>query len=270
MQVKTKLNVDYMWRTALFGIVFTGWGLWSLYDGFVAYPQFNEKHGYQIYEQLREQAHQEAEQAISNAATAYEQREAVNSIWDKKYRSRFLERLRETDWWERYEAGARTEEGAPRRGLEAVRQLENKYHSPWDIRAQHFMAAVCLPIGLLALGSLALSAKRCYSADEEGLHGFARAPIPYDAVQSVDWSRWQRKGIVKLTASANGTTRTFKLDGWKYRGMTDILKAVEEKRPELERPPEMNAEHAEREEDPASPSDATDQHGRSGEPSSNP
>ncbi len=250
MQVKTKLNLDYMWRTALFGIVFAGWGLWSLYDGLVAYPRFNEKYGYQIYERLREKAHDEAEQEISNGATAYEQREAVNSIWNEKYRPRFLKELRKTDWWDNYEAGARTKEGAPRQGLEAVRQLEDEYHSPWDIRAQHFMAAVCLPLGLLALGSLALSATRSHAADEEGLHGFARTPIPYDAIQSVDWSRWQRKGIAKLTAAADGSTRTFKLDEWKFRGMENILKAVEEKRPDLARPPEMTA--AQQEDSPPS------------------
>lgn len=258
MQAKTTLNLDYVWRTALFGIVFTGWGMWSLYDGLVGYPKFNEKHGYEAYVELYEKAREEAETEISNASTAYEQREAVNSIWNKKYRPRFLEKLRQTDWWGSYEASASTEEGAPRRGLEAVHQLEENYNTPWDIRAQYFMAVVCLPLGLLALSTLGLSATRSHAADDEGLHGFASTPIPYDSIQSIDWSRWHRKGIAKLTAAVNSSSRTFKLDEWKFRGMDDILKAVEQKRPELARPPKQTAGS---EEDSPPPSDTTEHGG---------
>lgn len=239
MQVTTKLNLDYAWRTALFGIVFAGWGFWSLYDGLIAYPRFNQSHAHGTYAELRDKAREEAAQDVEAAQTAYEQREAVNSVWSQKYRPIFLQRLQETAWWEGYESSARTKEGAPRRGLEAVRQLEDDYHSVWDIRAQYFMAIVCLPLGLLALGSLGLSASRRFSADETGLHGLADKPIAYDAIQAIDWSRWQRKGIARLTASVNGATRTFKLDEWRFRGVNDILKTVEEQRPELARPEEL-------------------------------
>lgn len=231
-----RVNLDYVWRTALFGIVFAGWGLWCVYDGVVAYPAFNKEHEYEVYAELREKAEAEAAVDVQPDSTAYERRTAVNKVWEEKYSRQFLNHLEGTSWWAEYKSNAQTKEGAPKSEREALHDLAKDYHSPSDIGAQYFMAAVCCPLGLGALAFVGINARRKFRADDEGLHGFANKPIPYDAIESIDWSLWDRKGIARMTVAVDGSQRTLKLDAWKFKGMGDILEAVEQKRPDLARP----------------------------------
>lgn len=234
MNVSAKINMDYLWRTALFSLVFAGWGAWSLYDGLVTYPNFNQEHDYETYVELRQKCEKEA---LTNNAEAvqspYERRDAIHKLWATKYRQRFLRHLETTDWWKSYEQAARTDEGAPRRGAEALSQLEHDFHSDWDIRAQYFMAIVCLPLGLSVAFALLRNLTRSFRADDEGLHGFGATTIPYEAVREIDRAKWQRKGIAKVIVDTEKGTEKLTLDEWKFKGAADILAAIEEKRPDL-------------------------------------
>ena len=80
---------------------------------------------------------------------------------------------------------------------------------------------------LAALAFAAVLSKRrtVYVADESGLSGtgFGGTPIPWDAVASVDWAKWDEKGIIGLELKDG---RRFKLDGWHYAGMRPIADVI--------------------------------------------
>lgn len=120
-------------------------------------------------------------------------------------------------------------------------------HNEWDIRTQFIMATVFGLWGAGALTVLAVRSRRRFHADAAGLHGFRAAAVPYAAITAVDLAKWDRKGIARISVTANGAARRLVLDDWYFKGMGDLLAAVREQRPELF-PPEPAA--------PAPPSDA--------------
>ena len=52
-------------------------------------------------------------------------------------------------------------------------------------------------------------------------------------VQAVDLTKWDRKGIAKISVTANGASYRLTLDDWYFKGMGDLLTAVREQRPNL-------------------------------------
>jgi hypothetical protein len=54
----------------------------------------------------------------------------------------------------------------------------------------------------------------------------------------MDWSRWQDKGIVRLTRADK---QVLTLDGWYYSGITQIVDEIVKHRPDLASPPEAAA-----------------------------
>lgn len=110
-------------------------------------------------------------------------------------------------------------------------------HSTWDIRTQFIMALIFCPIGLASLVGVALNSRRRFSAEGDGLHGFAATTIPYAAITAIDKKKWDRKGIANLEVAIQGAARKVTLDDWKFRGMTAILAEIEKRRPELVPPP---------------------------------
>ncbi|MEI8078556.1 MAG: hypothetical protein WCH61_02870, partial [bacterium] len=119
-------------------------------------------------------------------------------------------------------------------------------HNEWDIRTQFIMAAAFGLWGVGALIVLAVRSRRRFHANAAGLHGFRATVVPYAAITAVDLAKWDRKGIAKLNVTANGTSYRLVLDDWYFKGMGDLLTAVQEQRPELF-PPE-----------PATPAPSTD------------
>lgn len=245
MEAEAKVNFDYLWRRALFSLVLIGWGLWSVYDGAVAWPRFNSNHGYERYTELRAQCREDVQQEAGSDLTAYEEREAMHARWTTTYRPRFRRYLQSTDWWKEFKSNIEGEDGNPKEGLEAVEHLEDEYHGKWDLRGQFIMALICLPLGLLSGFFVARNSLSHFSADGEGLHGFDKDPIPYDAIESIDRTRWDNKGIAKLHVRQGERTRKVVLDDWKFRGMAQILETIETHRPDLA--PEEKSEQADEE-----------------------
>jgi len=98
-----------------------------------------------------------------------------------------------------------------------------KEHSDTDIMTQFIIAALCFPIGLLALIWLLINATRSVVADERSVK-FAGKEIAYDDITDIDKSRWESKGIVVLHAG----DQRMKLDDWKFRGVKDIYARIEQ------------------------------------------
>jgi hypothetical protein len=106
-------------------------------------------------------------------------------------------------------------------------------HGTRDIRTQFIMALIFCPIGIASLIAVALNSRRRFSAEDDGLHGFAATAIPYTAITAIDKKKWDRKGIAKLEVSIEGAARKITLDDWKFRGIAAILAEIEKRRPEL-------------------------------------
>lgn len=232
--IRPKISMDYIWRGTLFGLVFLGFGLWSVYDGMVAYPAFNQAHDLPVFDELKAECRAEVDKAIAESSVVVNRSNEEERLWREKYVERFLEHLRGTDWWAGFVAKYRKDEGEDKTEIEALGHLQHEYK---QIAPQYIMAALCLPVGLYGLLALFrdLSKRAAYCADTEGLHGFLPDTVPYDAIRDIDYRKWDRKGIAKLNVEQNGTPRTLTLDDWKFKGMEDILHRVEERRPELKR-----------------------------------
>lgn len=106
-------------------------------------------------------------------------------------------------------------------------------HNEWDIRTQFIMATVFGLWGVGALIVLAVRSRRRFHADAAGLHGFRATVVPYAAITAVDLTKWDRKGIAKISVTANGASYRLTLDDWYFKGMGDLLTAVREQRPNL-------------------------------------
>lgn len=124
------------------------------------------------------------------------------------------EPVRHDDWKSRLEEAGYDSEIDPKK-------LNRK--SAWDIRTQLIIAGICYPIGLLALFWLVANKFRPLYADGEGVR-FGGKRMAYDAVEEIDKSRWDSKGIAVLIDRQGGKLT---LDDWKFKGAADVLEEVE-------------------------------------------
>lgn len=186
MNAKASISNGYRWRLGIIALMCIGWGLYCLYDGFIAYPAEN--------------AH-------------YERYEAIKQAHPDTWR----------DEWDRLAL----ENNLP------INPSELEHHEPWDIYAQYIMAAVTLPIGLLFGVAFMRAKSRWIAGDEQGLHTSWGQHAPWDAITSVDKTRWKSKGIavVYYRDPAGNGERRITLDDWKYERepTTALVAAVDAK-----------------------------------------
>lgn len=97
-------------------------------------------------------------------------------------------------------------------------------------RGQFVQAAVLAILALLAFRAVWTKRGVEYSSGDDGLsgNGFGSAPIPWDEVESVNWGRWESKGVIGIIASGG---RRFTLDGWHFKGVRDIAAELERRHP---------------------------------------
>lgn len=53
MPATAKIGWNYRWRLGVLGLMFTLWGVWSIWDGAIAYPEQNRKH--EAYTELHDE-----------------------------------------------------------------------------------------------------------------------------------------------------------------------------------------------------------------------
>ncbi|MFW6059860.1 MAG: hypothetical protein ACODAQ_06740 [Phycisphaeraceae bacterium] len=97
------------------------------------------------------------------------------------------------------------------------------------ILSQYIMAGLCLPAGLAAAVYYLVLGRRWVRADADGLRTNSGRHAPWDALASIDKSRWQRKGIAVVHYNDRGAPRRITLDDWKYdtEATEQILAATE-------------------------------------------
>jgi len=225
---EAKLNREYAVRVAGVGALLTGICLWSLYDGLTAWPRQNR-----VMERVRP-----ALLATNLTAEAW-------LVQDEGYRGTLLDAAFRAQGEKapaklvRKLGELRIPDSAPDRDaaraaqLEQVRKtLEQPVYSARDLQTQFVQAAVTLALALCTFAAVGLKAFRRFVADDTGLHGsgVGARTIGYDEIRSVDWARWDEKGIVRL-ALKNG--RRLTLDGWHFAGMTGIVEELLRHRPDL-------------------------------------
>lgn len=106
-------------------------------------------------------------------------------------------------------------EVAAERGWPVTDETPQGY-SDTEILVQRIFAAVLLPLGALVAVSYLRLLRRWISSDEAGLRTSWGARVPWEAIQSLDKQRWQRKGIAVVRYEDAGTPRRITLDDWKY------------------------------------------------------
>ncbi|MFP4143987.1 MAG: hypothetical protein ACLFV3_02485 [Phycisphaeraceae bacterium] len=93
---------------------------------------------------------------------------------------------------------------------------EKQLKSPLDITTQYIFAVILIPIGLVFGWSWLAAGSRWVAAEEEGLRTSSGEFVPWDAVQSIDRSRWKTKGIAVVHYEKGGRPGRLKLDDWKF------------------------------------------------------
>jgi len=108
---------------------------------------------------------------------------------------------------------------------------EFEYHGTTDMYLQYGLVVFCLPLGLLAAGAAIRCGWLWVGSDDRGLHASKGQFAAWDRIQSVDKSRWPRKGIAIVHyTDDSGNTRRLTLDDWKYETepVRQMLRQVED------------------------------------------
>ena len=119
-----------------------------------------------------------------------------------------------------------------------------------DILTQLIMALICVPLGLFFLFKLIKENMRWVAMDDSGISGSGGHRVAWDAIQSLDETRWATKGIAWLHyRDANGSERKVLLDDFKSE--REPIKLIVTKVQSLLNPAPVDADQA----DDQSPSD---------------
>ncbi len=221
-----RLNKEYALRLSGVGAIMVALALWSLYDGTVAWPRVNadlEKVRAELVR--RSQAGTTPEMWLASAEDGTFPLQGVYDSIGSKVPRHLVEEL------SMITKPAGEGEAAVRQRCEAAAELFGKeIYPPSKIRTQYIQAAVCVALGLLAFFSVLSKRKTWYEVDDDGLRGsgFGDKPVSWADVKSVDWSRWEEKGIL-VVALADG--RKITLDGWHFAGIRPIAAEIEKHHP---------------------------------------
>jgi hypothetical protein len=225
--VIAKLNREYALRLIGVGVMMVGICLWSIYDGAVAYPKINA-----TLESVREEL-----LATNLTVTAWLDREEdgktpLDLVFVQKGTTAPSKLVKKIGGLKLPKELANDTAAREKQAKDLRELLEKPIYSAQDLTTQFVQAGITLFLGLLAFGVIAFRATRHYIADEQGLRGTGIGPQPlaYQDIADMDWSRWQDKGIVRLTRSDK---QVLTLDGWYYSGITQIVDEIVAHRPDL-------------------------------------
>lgn len=218
-----KLNREYAFRMCGIGAIMLALSAWSVYDGAVAWPKVNAE-----LASVRDELVARCRAGVTpadwlSAADAESQSYRLQDVFASKGARppRYLVQ----------ELGAITQpvgddaEARAIRAAQAEELFRKPVYSDAKLKGQFIQAGVTLLLAALAFAAVLSKRRTVYVADESGLSGtgFGGTPIPWDAVASVDWAKWDEKGIIGLELKDG---RRFKLDGWHYVGMRPVADVI--------------------------------------------
>ena len=214
-----QLNREYAIRMCGIGAIMLALAAWSVYDGAVAWPAVNaglDAVRGELVAGCRAGITPEQWLSAPDADTQTYRLQAVFAAHGLRPPKYLVQELGAISSPPGDEAEARAA-----RAAQAEELFLKPVYSPAKLMGQFGQAAVTLLLAALAFAAVISKRKTVYVVDESGLSGtgFGPDPIPWESVASVDWSKWDEKGILVVVLRDG---RRFKLDGWHFAGMRPV------------------------------------------------
>ncbi len=218
-----KLNREYAIRMCGIGAIMLALSAWSVYDGAVAWPAINaglDAVRGELVAGCRAGITPEQWLSAPDADSQTYRLQAVFAAHGLRPPKHLVQELGAISSPPGDEPEARAARAAQAEDL-----FLKPVYSPAKLKGQFGQAAVTLLLAALAFAAVISKRKTVYTVDESGLSGtgFGSKSIPWEAVASVDWSKWDEKGILAIVL--NDGCR-FKLDGWHFAGMRPIAEVL--------------------------------------------
>lgn len=225
--VAAKINREYALRIVGVGVMMIAICIWSIYDGTKAWPDVNKS-----MDSARPVLLGTNLTVTTWLERAEDGQSELGRVFAKSGHAVPSKLTRKMGELKLPETLANDTASREKQGQQLKALFEKPVYSDHDLKTQWFQAGITLLFGLLAFAGVGIKATKKFCADEKGLSGsgIGAKPIAYTDIKAIDWSKWNDKGIVRLTC-ANKVVIT--LDGWHFSGITQIVEEITAHRPEL-------------------------------------
>ena len=225
--VTAKINREYALRIGGVGLMIIGICAWSIYDGTTAWP--NKNKGMEAARPALLATNLTVTAWMESSEDGKSELQRVFAENGHEVPSKLARKLGELKLPERLANDTASREMQAKQ-MHAL--FEKPVYSEKDIGTQWVQAGITLFFALLAFGVVGMKATKKFFADEKGLSGTGVGPRPiaYSDIKSIDWSKWNDKGIVRLTCADKAVIT---LDGWHFSGIPQIVEEIKKNRPEL-------------------------------------
>ena len=225
--VSAKINREYALRILGVGLMMVGICVWSIYDGTKAWPEAN------THMDLARPALLGTNLTVTTwLERAEDGKSPLALVFARSGHAVPSKLMRKMGELKLPENLANDTASREKQAKQLKVLFEKPVYSEQDLKTQWVQAGITLLFGLLAFAVVGIKATRKFCADAKGLSGsgIGAKPIAYTDIKTIDWSKWNNKGIVRLTC-ANKDVIT--LDGWYFSGITQIVEELKKNRPEL-------------------------------------
>lgn len=195
MKIRAESNNGFLQRFLLIAIVCMGFGLYCLYDGFIAYPkELARSIGYYVYHDFDDQ----------------EEPEFLADDMDMDFEAKWELLAAENNW-----------------SIDKPKKRPAVIQS--DIIWQYGMAIVAFLVGMPVLYNYLNSRNSWIESDGEQVATSWGQTMNFDQVQQIDKRKWEKKGIAKIAYTNDGQNRTLLIDDFKFNrtAIGEILDQIE-------------------------------------------
>lgn len=225
---EARLNKEYAFRLIGVGALMLGICIWSLYDGFLAWPKVNQQMDAARPALLATNLTAEAWMA-KDLPDGRSMLEYTFAKQKAKVPSKLTKKIKEL--WMPDKIQENRDQEIARRSHAVIETFKKPIYTQHDLTGQSIQAGIALIFSLLAFSAVVGKVGKNYVADDQGLSGSGfRKNFGYDQIKKVDWKRWKEKGIAILFLEDGSK---IKLDAWHFRGITDVVAEIKQKRPDL-------------------------------------
>lgn len=223
---EAKLNREYALRFLGVGLLMWGVAAWSVYDGTAAWPRANRRMEAARPDLLATNLTADAWLDTDGGPSPLD---AVFAKQGAKPPSKLLKKINGLRLPKGIGVNRDELVGEYAKGLRDL--FQEPLYTQHDLSGQAVQAAATFLLGLLAALCVAGKAGKRFRADAEGLHGNGfGGDIAYAAIDRVDWTQWDEKGIAVLHLAGG---RRVKLDAWHFAGISGIVDEIRAHRPDL-------------------------------------
>lgn len=214
--IKAKLNPDYARRICGVGVVFFALSIWSLYDGFIAWPKANNDFA-KIRPALMELCKKGMPPELLLAPVKDEPESFLLQKIFETNGSKIPKYL-VTELQGMVKSEDKSKEAIKARIAQAQELFEKDVYSKSKITGQYIQAIITLVLSAFAFLSVFKKRNVEYILSDDGFSGsgFGNNVYKWEDVNSVDWGKWIEKGILSVTFK---NSIKYTLDGWHFAGI---------------------------------------------------